>query len=415
MKKIAYCAVPESGGLFRFYQNLRKALEPLGWELVAPSAGLSVAKRWDESFADKTCHLLVPDETDPKKCSEALANWLKEHEVSILIPMDDSIAANALPHMDSGIKLVTRCSTVSDFGFRICLLCPERLSRIVVMTPAQEKRMLNYDGAEGKVTVIPHGVDVQEAGSIEHQPAPDQSGGLAGRVDSGEESPRLFKVVYIGRLEDRSKGILFLPAIALRLKEKGIDFRMDVIGDGIDRERLEYKLEELEIEDKVELVGSLAKEALTERITAEGYDALILPSRYEGFPNALLEGMAAGMVPVVSDLDGIGGFIIENGVEGFLCEIGNPIAFASALGKIAQDPKLRQEMADKARAAVDSRFSLKRMGEDYDRLFSEVLDEKAVYEPRPWSEYEINKNYRQSWRRFIPTWAKNYIRRYIRI
>lgn len=395
--KIAYCVVPESGGLFSFYLNLKRALAPHGWELVAPCVGVSSWKRWDSAFADESCHLIAQNELDPQKSAMALVDWIEDNEIDIFMPMDSSVAASALPHMKSGVRLVTRCSTLSDFGFRICLLCPERLHRIVVMTPAQKERMLRYQGARGKVHLIPHGVDL------------DAIVGVQGAKTD------VLRLLYLGRLEDRSKGVLFIPDIIVRLGKAGVSCEMDIIGDGVDRSRLELRVASLRLENRVKLLGTLSEGQVRNQLNTVHYDLLVMPSRYEGFPNAILEAMAAGIVPVVSRLEGISDFIIEDGVNGMLCGIGNTGEFASAIRCLDGDHCLQKNMAAQAKKTVSERFSLRRMGEDYDRMFNEVMNEANNYIPVSWDKFVLNSNYTPSFRNYVPDWVKNIIRHYVRI
>lgn len=399
--KVAYVAIPESGGLFRFYLNLRKALKSHGWDVLAPCVGPSAHKRWDDEFADEGCHLVAGSEKDPERSAKELVSWIEANDINILMPMDCSIAASAIPHMSSSVRVVTRCSTLSDFGYRISLLCPERLNRVVVMTPAQERGISRYSDSEGKVELIPHGVDVEAIKGVSRRAA--------------ERAESVLRLLYLGRLEDRSKGVLFIPKILSCLGGQGVDFEMDIIGDGPDRLKLDSELKRLGIKDRVNMTGTLHEAQVVERLNTIPYDIMLMPSRYEGFPNAVLEGMAAGIVPVVSSIEGISDFVIEDGVSGLACPIGNTDEFASAVASLAADRNRLRAMSLKARETVCDRFSLERMGRDYDHLFEAVLAEPEKEGPLPWDAFSINRNYRPSWRNHVPDWAKNLLRRYKRI
>jgi glycosyltransferase involved in cell wall biosynthesis len=97
------------------------------------------------------------------------------------------------------------------------------------------------------------------------------------------------------------------------------------------------------------------------RVLAEN-DIFLLPSKYEGLPMALLEAMAAGCVPVVSDVGSVS-TVVEDGVNGYLVEPGNTEQVVSRLKDLlARD---LSEFSENARAAIESNFDI---GSYLDRL-----------------------------------------------
>lgn len=94
--------------------------------------------------------------------------------------------------------------------------------------------------------------------------------------------------------------------------------------------------------------------------------ALVLTSKYEGFPNVLLEAMACG-TPVIS-VDCPGGIreIIEDGVTGLLVPQDDTAALGAAVRKLLSDPAFAGRLAGKARARVAEKFSFKQMLAGYE-------------------------------------------------
>jgi glycosyltransferase involved in cell wall biosynthesis len=83
-------------------------------------------------------------------------------------------------------------------------------------------------------------------------------------------------------------------------------------------------------------------------------DVFVLPSRSEAFSNALLEAMACGCCPVGSRVGGMPE-LIKHGEHGFLFNPESSDELAEQLTKLALNPELRKEMADKAvRFAFDN-------------------------------------------------------------
>lgn len=101
-------------------------------------------------------------------------------------------------------------------------------------------------------------------------------------------------------------------------------------------------------------------------------DLLLMPSVREGFGLAVAEAMASGLPVVASDCSAIPE-LIDDGVGGFLCPVGDVNRFAEKINLLADSPKLRREMGEYNRAKVDKLFTLDRMVKEYQELFQEVL------------------------------------------
>lgn len=397
--KIAYCVIPESGGLFRFYKNLKAALACHGWQVFAACMGLTAAQRWDPAFADDGCVLIAPEETNPKAQAQAFAAWGGQNSVDIVMPMDMAVGASAVWHMPPAVRLVTRCSSASNFGYKTSLVCLERLSSAIAMTPRQFEGLKRFKRLpEWRISLIPHGVNLDALPNESNFKAtPNQS---------------VFKIVYAGRLDDKTKGTLWLPEIADRLAKLGVEFQLDIIGDGEERPILASLLKRNGCEPRCRLMGSLTGNELAKSLPS--YDVLVLPSRIEGFPNILAEAMAAAVVPVASRIRGVTDFIVADGITGVLCPIGNTKAFADEIAGLARDRPRISAMSRAARQAAEERFSLDRMGRDYHMLLEKVLSEPPlVTTSRPWSDFRIESAFKPHWRRYVPRNLKNAVRKYL--
>jgi glycosyltransferase involved in cell wall biosynthesis len=109
-----------------------------------------------------------------------------------------------------------------------------------------------------------------------------------------------------------------------------------LIGDGECRGSLETLARELGIDDALHFAG----EVRTQRNLHRGLDISVLASVSEGFPNTLVEAMAAGR-PVVATA--VGGCVdaVVNGETGLLVPPGDPAAFADALDRLIASPQVR--------------------------------------------------------------------------
>lgn len=104
----------------------------------------------------------------------------------------------------------------------------------------------------------------------------------------------------------------------------------------------------------------------------EAGDIGILCSHQEGFSNAVLEGMAAGLAMVVTDVGGNPEAVID-GESGLVVPPRNPARLADAILRVAGDEALRARLGAAGRARVMAEFSLARCVERYDALYHALL------------------------------------------
>jgi glycosyltransferase involved in cell wall biosynthesis len=102
----------------------------------------------------------------------------------------------------------------------------------------------------------------------------------------------------------------------------------------------------------------------------QSHAVLVMPSRNEGLPVALLEAMAAGVVPVVSDLASGIPEVVSNGATGFRCAVGDIGSFAAAIAQLAGDRNLLEKASAAARRRVADRFDIQSRAPEYQDLFA---------------------------------------------
>jgi glycosyltransferase involved in cell wall biosynthesis len=158
----------------------------------------------------------------------------------------------------------------------------------------------------------------------------------------------------------RSGEFLFL-AIARLGPEKGLDLlleafsrvsgsaRLRILGDGPLREELEKQSRELGLAGRVEFAGFVSDKGPH---LAEA-DAFVLSSRYEGFPNALCEAMAAGLPCVSFDCPSGPRAIIRDGENGLLVAPEDVQALAQGMERLLRDPKLRSRLGAQAKLLAE--------------------------------------------------------------
>jgi GalNAc-alpha-(1->4)-GalNAc-alpha-(1->3)-diNAcBac-PP-undecaprenol alpha-1,4-N-acetyl-D-galactosaminyltransferase len=158
-------------------------------------------------------------------------------------------------------------------------------------------------------------------------------------------------ILGIGRLA-RQKGFdLLLRAFAMSgLANEG--WRVVILGEGAERQALTALSDELEISGSIEMRGHVTN--VSEWMSRSSLFAL--SSRYEGFPNALLEAMQLGMACISFDCPSGPRILINDGSNGILVPAEDITGLCEGLRKLAQGKALR-ELLSKAAIKVSERFS----------------------------------------------------------
>ncbi|MEW6045684.1 MAG: glycosyltransferase family 4 protein [Bacillota bacterium] len=157
------------------------------------------------------------------------------------------------------------------------------------------------------------------------------------------------------RLEPQKGVHVLLEALRL-LPPRHPEFHCVIMGDGSERARLEARVRESGLEQRVFFTGKVvgASRWFTQ------CDIVCLPSLDEALPLSIIEAMAAGCAVVATSVGGIPE-VVRDGVDGLLVPPGDPEALARALSRLASDPKTRARMQRAARARYEEAFTARRM------------------------------------------------------
>jgi glycosyltransferase involved in cell wall biosynthesis len=146
------------------------------------------------------------------------------------------------------------------------------------------------------------------------------------------------------------------------------DARLTLAGDGaVDRAR--RVIAEHGLEGSVQVRSWLQPAQVSELLTEA--DLLVLPSRNEGQPMAVLEAMAHGLCVVASDVGGIPE-LVEDGRSGFLVPPDDVEALVAALRKVLTDDGLRGALGASARQRALEEFDVDVVWRRIDAIYSEV-------------------------------------------
>ncbi len=205
---------------------------------------------------------------------------------------------------------------------------------------------------EGLVTTIPNGI-------------PEPSASTEGPVREFGIGADEVVLLAVGNLTERKGHIVLLRALR-RITEGGcsVPWRLIVAGEGPERERLEAFARESNLQDRIHLPGHRSDvDAL--QATAQ---VTVMPSLWEGLPLAVLEGMFAGNAIIGSSASGIPEAVRDE-VDGYLVPPGDDQALATVIRRVLEDDALRRRLGASARERALDRFSIRRMMDDYERLY----------------------------------------------
>jgi glycosyltransferase involved in cell wall biosynthesis len=169
--------------------------------------------------------------------------------------------------------------------------------------------------------------------------------------------------VFVGRLVDAKN----LPLVMTALRAVP-EASLVVVGDGPEREDLSRIIASSGLVERVSMKGALPRDAAIEWLRAA--DAAILPSKFENFPHAAVEALAAGTPVIATSVGGVPE-IVETGVTGLLVPPGDSRAFGAAMASLVEDRELRESLREGARAA-SARYRVEPIFEALERELAAV-------------------------------------------
>jgi len=152
------------------------------------------------------------------------------------------------------------------------------------------------------------------------------------------------------------------------LKDKGVDFIYNIIGEGKELERLKFAVHQSGLNDRIFFLGKIDNNRVTEKMRES--DIYLQPSLQEGFCVSVLEAQATGLLCIVSDADGLKENVIH-GITGWIVPRRDPEAFAGKIEEVVElSEEKRRMIAMNARQRVEKDFKI----EDQIKKFKEFFD-----------------------------------------
>jgi len=157
-------------------------------------------------------------------------------------------------------------------------------------------------------------------------------------------------IVAVGRLTYQKGFDLLLRAFSRVAPDFG-DWRVAIVGEGEERQRLTELRGQLRLEDRVEFVGQTS-----DVVTWMAHAGLVVqPSRFEGFPNVVLESMGLGAAVISADCPSGPSDLIEEGINGRLVPVEDVDTLAAVMADLMSRPDERARLG-RAACGVRARF-----------------------------------------------------------
>jgi len=173
-----------------------------------------------------------------------------------------------------------------------------------------------------------------------------------------------------GRLHWK-KGFEFALLAMYELKAQGISFRYEIIGGGIELEKLVFMANDLGIADQVHFIGKLSSAEVKARL--ESCDIFLLPSLSEGISNAVLEAMAM-QIPVVSTTAGGMDELIADMETGLLADTYDAKELANKLKLLIENDALREKIGQNGHSIILKNFAIERQLAIFVREYNNILN-----------------------------------------
>ena len=211
---------------------------------------------------------------------------------------------------------------------------------------------------EQEIVTIPNGVDLSRF-----------TAGNACDLSEFSIPKDALVAVCVGRLEYQ-KGIDWLVDLWPKIVARIPNGHLLLVGDGRDRAQLENRVNELKMDSAVHFAGR--RQDVPELLSS--CQLLILPSRWEGMPNVLLEAMASAMPVVSTNVEGVGQLLGPYG-EQQTADFGDTPSFVNRICSLLADESIRQRLGQDNKSRVAGQFSLDRMVRAYQDLYESLIQQ----------------------------------------
>ncbi len=375
-----------TGGADRVNLDLIEGLTGKGHDITV-CATLLADHCWEHEFSRFTPDIFIlPNILNPLDYPRFLAYLIQSRQIDTVVITGSTIGYQLLPYLravSTGVAFVDLCRVEEPHwlngGHPRFGVGYQDVIDLNIVTTQHLADWMQERGADGKrirtmYTGVSSSVQATQLAKMRRQ--------MLAELNIPDNVP---VIVFAARICEQKRPTM-LVEILKKARDHGLVFRALIIGDGEQRAQLEALLSQYHLTTHVQMLGSVSHQRWLDILVVS--DILLMPSQYEGISIALLEAMAAGVVPVVAEVGGQNeivssdaGVLIPHGAN----EIDD---YFDAICRLLSNTAELQKMSKQCKSIAASKLSWEGMIDNFLAFLDEAHQLRVEY-PR----YPISPNF----------------------
>lgn len=285
--------------------------------------------------------------------STGVAAQLQKLDIELVV-LNEWVYSRLLQDIPAALPVIAICHVDSDEQYYYSLpdLLAHRLHAVVAVSETIAQKLCQVMPAErrGSVQTIRYGLE-----------------GYVTETRQERAAPPPLRLIYLGRLVQKQKRIYDLIPFVKTLNTLGVNYHLTIVGAGEAAADLKAALADEIASSLVNFTGPLPHDQAMIELSRQ--HLCLLFSEYEGSPISVLEALACGVAPVVTN--GLIPELLVDGVNARLFPVGRPEIAAAMAAELAHDPAALDTLSRQA-LALGSQFKSEETFRRYAQLFAEA-------------------------------------------
>jgi glycosyltransferase involved in cell wall biosynthesis len=374
---LPYLAV---GGVDRYNFDLITNLLNLGWEISIITT-LSNDNKYLSIFGELTPDIFIlPNFLTVRDYPKFINYFVHSRDFDLIMVENSLYGYLSLPFLKASFPKVPIIDVSHSLtpewysgGYpRLSTIFQSFIDRHIVISNQLRNWVIENGVPENKIDVIYWGLDVTK---WKHDPYLAEK--IRSRYDVAVKTPVIF---YIARLVATKQPIMFI-SVMKRLRDKDVNFKAFIIGDGELRQNVVQMIEVNKLNDRVSYLGELSEDQIRSILNIG--DIIFLPSQIEGIPLVFYEGMAKGLVPVGAVLGGTAELVNEECgylLDRDLCsdEEEEITHYTNILNNLLLDQNKLEVMRKNCITRIENEFNIHQMSRRFQDAFQFIQEQPVT-------------------------------------